>query len=243
MPKPVLVIEDDPDIAESLRYSLEIKGIETRVARSGEEGVFAALDRNNPPALILLDLLLPGMSGIEICRRLRREPSTLLTPIIMLTAKASPADITSGLRAGADDYITKPFSIRNVMARIDALLPRINTVKPRIYDDGKIRFDFSEMRVFCEGVPTRLSSCEFVLLKELVAQPGTISERQQLIDSLWVAGHYLDSRTLDVHIERLHSILDRSGDVIETIAGVGYRFLGAGAGPNGDRATEHDTRL
>ena len=229
MPKPVLVIEDDPDIAECLRYSLEMKRIETRVVLTGEEGVCAALDNSNPPSLILLDLLLPGMSGAEICRRLRREPSTLLTPIIMITAKTSPADIAAGFRAGADDYITKPFSIGNVIARIDALLHRIEPVTPRIYGDGKIRFDFSEMRVFCEGVAIRLSSFEFVLLKELAAQPGTVASCQQLIDKLWVAGLYVDSRKLDFHIQRLRAILNTCGDVIETVAGFGYRFVGARA--------------
>lgn len=118
----VLIIEDHADIAECLRYRLEQQNIETRVALTGTEGLAASLDPDNPPALILLDLLLPGMSGIEICRRLRREPATRRTPIIMLSAKCSAEDIASGLGVGADDYITKPFSIYEVIARINALL-------------------------------------------------------------------------------------------------------------------------
>jgi two-component system phosphate regulon response regulator PhoB len=225
----VLVIEDDQDIAESLRYSLEQENFEARVALTGEEGLVAALDSEHPPAIILLDLLLPGINGFEICRRLRREPLTLLTPIIMLTARASPAEIATGLAAGADDYMTKPFSIREVIARIDSLLRRIDKDTREIYDDGKIRFDSAEMRVFCNGVPTRLSSLEFVLLAELAGHPGTLATRQQLIDKLWGAGHYGDAHTLDTYIERLRSVLKSCGDVIETEFGVGYRFVGAQA--------------
>jgi DNA-binding response OmpR family regulator len=229
MTRSVLVIEDDRDIAESLRYSLEQENFETRVALTGEEGLAVALDSANPPAVILLDLLLPGLSGFEICRRLRREPSTLLTPIIMLTARASPAEIATGLAAGADDYMTKPFSIREVISRIDSLLNRIDRDTREIYDDGQIRFDFTEMRVFCNGIATRLSNLEFVLLAELAAHPGILVTRQQLIDKLWGAGHYGDARSLDVYIQQLLSVLNSCGEVIETDAGVGYRFIGARA--------------
>lgn len=124
MARPILIIEDDPDISDVLQYSLEMAKFETLVASTGTEGLSASLDRDNPPALILLDLLLPGMSGIEICRRLRREPLTEHTPIIMVTAKASEADFASALAAGVDDYITKPFSIRKVIERVGVLLGR-----------------------------------------------------------------------------------------------------------------------
>ncbi len=225
MSRPVLVIEDDPDIAECLRYCLEMNRIEARVATTGEEGVCAALDKNNPPSLILLDLLLPGMNGTEICHRLRREPLTLATPIIMLSAKASSADITSGLDAGADDYITKPFSIREVIARIDALLRRVDTTTPEVYDDGRLRLDFSEMSVVCEGTHLRLTSLEFALLTELAAHPGRVATPQQLIDRLWRTGHYTDEKTLDACVRRLSSILKSSVNVIETAAGLGYQFV------------------
>src|SRR5919112_394117 len=124
MSKPVLIVEDDPDIAEGIRHNVEREGLEARVALTGEQGLEAALDPKNPPALILLDLMLPGMSGTELCRRLRREPSTRKTPIIMLTAKASEADRVTGLDLGADDYISKPFSVRELMARVRAVLRR-----------------------------------------------------------------------------------------------------------------------
>jgi DNA-binding response OmpR family regulator len=231
----VLVIEDDPDIAESLRYSLERERIATRVALTGEEGLAAALDSTNPPALILLDLLLPGLNGFEICRRLRREPATLLIPIIMLTARASPAEIATGLAAGADDYMTKPFSVREVVARIDTFLRPTDQTTREVYDDGTIRFDFTELRVFCNGVATRLSTLEFVLLVELLANAGVLATRQQLIDKLWSAGHYRGARTLDDYIQRLRSILNGATGTIETEAGVGYRFVAAGKNaPTGD---------
>jgi DNA-binding response OmpR family regulator len=122
MARSILIIEDDPDIAEVFRYILEKEEFETRVACNGAEGLSASLDKDNPPALILLDLLMPGMSGLEVCRRLRREPSTECTPIVMVTAKASEADCASAWAAGVDDYITKPFSIRTMIERITALL-------------------------------------------------------------------------------------------------------------------------
>ena len=136
MTGPVLIIEDHPDIAECLRYRLEQERIETRVAPTGTEGLSASLDRDNPPALILLDLLLPGINGIEICRRLRRDPATRQTPIIMLSAKTSPADIADGLDVGADDYITKPFSVRELIARIHVLLRRNQTAALEIGTDS-----------------------------------------------------------------------------------------------------------
>src|ERR1044072_6750583 len=122
MSKPILIVEDDPDIAESLRYNLERGGLGTRVAETGEQGRVAALDTQNPPSLVILDLMLPGMSGTQLCRRLRREPATRHTPIIMLTAKASESDRVACLDLGADDYITKPFSVRELLARVRAVM-------------------------------------------------------------------------------------------------------------------------
>src|ERR687884_718318 len=137
MSRPVLIIEDDPDIAESLRYNLEREGWATRIAETGEKGLVAALDAKNPPALVILDLMLPGMSGTELCRKLRREPATRRTPIIMLTAKASEADRVAGPDLGADDYVAKPFSVRELMARVRAVLRRADeTASPR-YEDGR----------------------------------------------------------------------------------------------------------
>src|SRR5918995_2340905 len=124
MSRPVLIVEDDPDIAEGLRYNLQREGLETRVALTGEQGLAAALDPKAPPALVILDLMLPGMSGTELCRRLRREPATRRTPIIMLTARVSESDRVAGFDLGADDYITKPFSVRELLASVRAVLRR-----------------------------------------------------------------------------------------------------------------------
>src|SRR3954462_9970472 len=130
MLRPILIIEDDSDIAESLRYNLELDGLKTRVAETGELGLAAALDAGMPPALILLDLMLPGMSGTELCRRLRREPATRKTPIIMLTARGSESERVAGLELGADDYVTKPFSVRELVARVRAVLRRAEDAAP-----------------------------------------------------------------------------------------------------------------
>ena len=130
MARPILIIEDDPDIADAIRYSLESRKFETRVALDGEEGLMASLDQSNPPQLILLDLLLPGMNGLEICRRLRREKGTCRIPIIMVTAKASETDFANARTAGVDDYVTKPFSLSTLLERIDALLAKSRINQP-----------------------------------------------------------------------------------------------------------------
>src|SRR5206468_8558658 len=136
MPKTALIIEDDADIAESVKYNLESEGFTAVVAVTGEQGLKLALDTQNPPTVIVLDLMLPGMNGMELCRRLRRESQTRRTPIIMLTAKTSEADRIAGLDLGADDYIAKPFSVRELLARIRAVLRRIDEHSTEIYDDG-----------------------------------------------------------------------------------------------------------
>src|SRR5213080_3326738 len=151
MPRPALIIEDDADIAESVRYNLESAGFKTLVASTGEHGLSLALDPQNPPAVILLDLMLPGMNGIEICRRLRREKQTRRTPIIMLTAKTSEADRVAGLDFGADDYIAKPFSVRELMARVRAVLRRADEDVSERYDDGRLAIDFGDVRASCDG--------------------------------------------------------------------------------------------
>src|ERR687896_1939136 len=134
--RPVLIVEDDPDIAEGLRYNLEREGLDARVALTGEQGLTLALDQKSPPALVILDLMLPGMSGTELCRRLRREPATRRTPIIMLTARTSESDRVAGFDLGADDYITKPFSVRELMARVRAVLRRVEGDSTPRYEEG-----------------------------------------------------------------------------------------------------------
>jgi DNA-binding response OmpR family regulator len=227
--KLVLIIEDDPDIAESLRYNMEREGFAPRVAGTGEQGLTAALDKKHPPALIILDLMLPGMSGMELCRRLRREPAMRRTPIIMLTARAGEPDRIAGLDLGADDYITKPFSVRELLARVRAVLRRADSQAGDVYEDGQLHIRFEDMRVVCAGVPVRLTRKEFALLAALARRPGRVATRQQLLDDVWGQQYYGDSRTLDVHIRRLRAKLGPCADSIETLVGVGYRFVGCSA--------------
>lgn len=222
----VLIVEDDADIAESLRYNLEREGLKTRIAETGEQGLASALDAKAAPSLIILDLMLPGMSGMELCRRLRREPQTKRTPIIVLTARASEADRVAGLDLGADDYVTKPFSVRELLARVRAVLRRTDEGAEAHYEDAALSIDFEEMRVLCEGRAVKLTRKEFALLSALVKGIGRVATRQQLLDNVWGYQYYGDTRTLDVHIRRLRQKLATCGDSIETVIGVGYRFKG-----------------
>jgi DNA-binding response OmpR family regulator len=231
MTKPVLIVEDEPDIAEGLRYNLEREGLRAVVAGTGEKGLELALDKSNPPALILLDIMLPGMSGIELCRRLRREPQTRRTPIIMLTARGSEGERVAGLELGADDYVTKPFSVRELVARVRAVLRRADDAAAANYEDDKLQVHFEDMHVRCEGAEVRLTRKEFALLAALARRPGRVAMRQQLLDEVWGQQYYGDTRTLDVHIRRLRSKLGACGECVETVIGVGYRFVGcAGEG-------------
>jgi DNA-binding response OmpR family regulator len=226
MSRPILIIEDDPDISESLKYNLEREGLSTIVAATGEQGLTDALNERNPPILIMLDLMLPGMSGTELCRRFRREPLTRRTPIIMLTAKSSESDRVAGLDLGADDYITKPFSVRELLARVRAVLRRLDENASRNYEDDHLTIDFGDIRTICNGRKIKLTNKEFSLLSVLAKSADRVVTRQQLLDSVWGYSYYGDARTLDVHIRRLRQKLEECGDCIETVVGVGYRFTG-----------------
>jgi DNA-binding response OmpR family regulator len=241
MNKPVLIVEDEPDIAEGLRYNLEREGLRALVAGTGEKGLELALDKTNPPALILLDIMLPGMSGIELCRRLRREPQTRRTPIIMLTARGSEGERVAGLELGADDYVTKPFSVRELVARVRAVLRRADDAAAANYEDDKLQVHFEDMHVRCEGTEVRLTRKEFALLAALARRPGRVATRQQLLDEVWGQQYYGDTRTLDVHIRRLRSKLGACGDSIDTVVGVGYRFVGCSAKAEGRRGVEPES--
>lgn len=222
----ILIIEDDPDIAESITYNLKREGYRTEVAESGELGLRLALNVASPPSLIILDLMLPGMSGMELCRRLRREPATEKTPIIILTAKASEADKIFGLELGADDYMTKPFSVKELLARVRAVLRRATEEIAAIYEDGRLAIGFDDMRVACDGKDVKLTRKEFALLTALAKNANRVSGRQRLLDDVWGYDHYGDTRTLDVHIRRLRQKLGNCAGCIETVVGTGYRFVG-----------------
>jgi DNA-binding response OmpR family regulator len=226
MTQNILIIEDEPDIAESLRYNFERDGFKPQIAESGEKGLRLALNEAGAPSLIILDLMLPGMSGMELCRRLRREPQTRKTPIIMLTAKAAEADKIAGLELGADDYIVKPFSVKEVLARVRAVLRRTDESAIQRYDDEKLSIDFEDMRVVCNGQQVKLTRKEFALLTNLAKNAGRVATRQNLLDNVWGYSYFGDTRTLDVHIRRLRQKLGDCADCIETVVGIGYRFIG-----------------
>jgi DNA-binding response OmpR family regulator len=233
--KPVLIIEDDADIAEGVRFNLEREGLRARVALTGEAGLAAALDPRESPALVILDLMLPGMSGTELCRRLRREPATRRTPIIMLTARVEESDRIAGLDLGADDYITKPFSVKELMARVRAVLRRADESAAPRYDDGRLAIDFADMRVVCDGFQIKLTRKEFALLEMLARAQSRVATRQQILDNVWGYSYYGDTRTLDVHIRRLRQKLGACANCIETVVGVGYRFVGCQKAVTGDK--------
>lgn len=226
MQQNILIVEDDADIAEGLHYNLKREGFRATVAESAEKGLRIALDERTSPSLILLDLMLPGMSGMELCRRLRREPLTENTPVIMLTAKAAEAEKIAGLDVGADDYIVKPFSVKEVIARVRAVLRRAEKESAPKYEDPRMAIDFDDMRVACDGESVRLTRKEFALLEYLIKNSGRVATRQQLLDNVWGYSYFGDTRTLDVHIRRLRQKMNECGSCVETVVGVGYRFVG-----------------
>ncbi|HSI88684.1 MAG TPA: response regulator transcription factor [Pyrinomonadaceae bacterium] len=226
MQQSVLIVEDDADIAESLQYNFQREGFRPSIAESGEMGLRLALDEKRTPSLIILDLMLPGMSGMELCRRLRREQLTEKTPIIMLTAKAAETDKIAGLDTGADDYIVKPFSVKEVIARARAVLRRAEKEADPVYEDGRMSVDFEDMRVNANGSAVKLTRKEFALLEHLIRNTGRVATRQQLLDNVWGYSYFGDTRTLDVHIRRLRQKMGDCGSSIETVVGVGYRFVG-----------------
>ena len=220
----IVIVEDDEDIAESIRYNLEREGFRVRVAATGEDALNLILDR--PPSLILLDLNLPHMSGFEMCRRLRAEAPTARVPIMILTARTDESDKVLGLNIGADDYITKPFGMRELVARVNAVLRRadgLDTDRP-IYDNGELSIDQATFSVRFKGKEVRLTRKEFALLSELARNQGRVMTRETLLDRVWSLSYYGDSRTLDVHIRRLRQKLGESS-LIETVTGIGYRLL------------------
>ncbi|RMG46753.1 MAG: DNA-binding response regulator [Acidobacteria bacterium] len=224
MKRRILIIEDDQDIARSIAYNLEREGdFDVKITGTGEEGLSYLLE--HPPDLLILDVNLPHMSGFEICRRIRREAATAHLPIIMLTARVAETDRVLGLDLGADDYVTKPFSMRELMARVRAVIRRAQPESASTgYDDGLLRIDFESFRVSVAGRDVRLRPKEFELLKALVQNPGRVMTRHRLLDRVWHLDYHGSTRTLDVHIRRLRQKLGPAASMIETVTGIGYRF-------------------
>ena len=226
MASKILIVEDEPDIVELLVYNLDQAGFKTEAVFNGAD----ALDRVKiePPDLVLLDLLLPEVDGLEVCRTLKRDPETASIPIIMLTAKGEAIDRIVGLELGADDYITKPFSPREVMLRVRAVLrrapnvPRSRPANQIQIDDLKI--DLDRHQVFSDGSVIDLTATEFKILSLFAHSPGRVFTRSILMDAVWGQEYYGIERTMDTHVSRLRRKLGQFGERIETVHGVGYRL-------------------
>ncbi|MDH4247316.1 MAG: response regulator transcription factor [Deltaproteobacteria bacterium] len=221
----ILVVEDEEDLQELLRFNLAREGYQVRIAGTGEAALRAIKAR---PDLMVLDLMLPGIDGLEVCRWVRSEDGTRDLPILMLTARGEEADIVSGLELGADDYLTKPFSPRVLLARIKALLRRTGSNEsaepPRLQAQG-LTVDYSRREVSLLGQPLVLTTGEFDMLYFLARRPGRVFTRQQIMDGVHGQDYAVTERTVDVQIAGLRKKLGTAGGLIQTVRGVGYRFM------------------
>lgn len=226
-PTRILVVDDEVDIAGLIKHGLERNGdIEVAVVSSGDAALKAVTER--PPDLMILDLNLPVLSGTEVCRLVRSKPATAQLPIIMLTARTGEADRVSGLDLGADDYMTKPFSLRELAARVRAVLRRKaagQTAAPPAYQGVHLFADFEAVAVAVDGQPVRLTRREFELLRCLVENRNRVLSRDRLLERVWGYEHYVETRSVDVHVGRLRAKLGAAGHQIETVVGLGYRFV------------------
>ena len=224
MNKQVVIAEDDQALREILNYNLKKRGFDVRNASNGEEAML--LIKESIPHLLLLDWMMPPPSGIQICRQIRQNKSTNKLPIIILTARGEQDDKVLGLEAGADDYIVKPFSPSELLARIRALLRRsaINSSSESKLVQGSIQLDLNEHRVFRNNKIIHLGPTEFKLLKFFLENPGRVFSREQLLDAVWGHGIFIESRTVDTHIRRLRKAMNFEGekDFIRTIRSAGY---------------------
>jgi two-component system phosphate regulon response regulator PhoB len=219
----ILLVEDDQALAELLRYTLVREEFEVQQTVDGEEALLLAAE--SPPDLVLLDWMIEGTSGIEVCRRLRRGAATANVPIIMLTARSEESDRIRGLELGADDYVTKPFSPRELVARVLAVLRR---VRPALAGErlsyADIEMDMVSHKVKRGGDTIQLGPTEFRLLKHFLEHPGRVFSRERLLDSVWGHDSYIEARTVDVHIRRLRKAINAGGrsDIIRTVRSAGY---------------------
>ena len=224
MTKPlVLIVEDEAPLVTLLRYNLEKEGFEVCSAGDGEEALVQIAERK--PDILLLDWMLPHVSGLEVCRQIRRAPQTRNLPVIMLTARGDELDRVRGLNSGADDYITKPFSVRELTARLRAVIRR---AQPNSADEtlqfAEVAVDVAAHRVTRAGKPIHLGPTEFRLLVYLMRHPGRVFSREQLLDAVWGHDVYVEPRTVDVHIRRLRKAINVDGgeDIVRTVRSAGY---------------------
>jgi two-component system phosphate regulon response regulator PhoB len=221
----ILIVEDEADLRELIRYNLEAAEFRIVTAESGDEAVERI--RDGVPDLILLDWMLPGLSGIELCRRWRSREETARTPIIMITARGEEEERVRGLATGADDYVVKPFSMPELVARIQALLRRSSPqLVTNVLKAGDLELDRQSHRVRRSGRDLHLGPTEYRLLEYLMRHPGRVYSREQLLDGVWGNDVYVDERTVDVHVGRLRKAINRGreADPIRTVRGAGYAF-------------------
>ena len=220
----VLLIEDDADIAEAIGYQLEKAGLSVRVARTGEEGLEAV---RKGVDLVLLDLNLPGMDGLEVCRMIRRQQTTAHLPIIIVSARADEVDRVLGLEMGADDYVVKPFSLKELAARAKVALRRNSSTgePPQGYRDENWEIEFDAYVVRYKGQEIRLTHKEFELFRYMVERAGRVLTRERLLERVWGWESDIDARSIDAHIRRLRLKLGEARHHVETVVGLGYRFV------------------
>lgn len=225
----ILVVEDEPDILELIRFHLEREGYTTLLCETGEEGLETA--RTRLPDLILLDLMLPGLDGKAVCRKLKADEETAGIPVIMVTARGEESDIVAGLEIGADDYVTKPFSAKVLTARVGAVLRRVQTggastgpSDPDVIRVHDLVIHPGRHEILADGEPVDVSSTEFGILRFLAAKPGWVFTRRQILRGVHGEDHPVLDRSIDVQIASLRKKMGARGDLIETVRGVGYRF-------------------
>jgi DNA-binding response OmpR family regulator len=223
----VLVVEDEQDIAALIKHALERSGdAQVDVVSSGDTALRAVADQ--APDLVILDLNLPVLSGTEVCRVMRGRPDTADVPIIILSARTSESDRVTGLDLGADDYVTKPFSLRELAARVRAVLRRKRgggEVTTPAYEGRHLRADFEAVSILVDGDPVKLTRREFELLRFLVENRNRVLSRDRLLERVWGYDRYIETRSVDVHVGRLRAKLGAAGRQIETVVGLGYRFV------------------
>ena len=224
----VLIVEDEPDIAGLMKHALERGGeMDVEIVNTGAAALKCVMEE--PPGLVLLDLNLPFIDGLEVCRLLRGRPSSAAIPIIMVTARTGESDRVSGLELGADDYVTKPFSLRELVARVRAVLRRPPPVSGNDrnlgYERGRLAIDFEAVSVRVSGSPVRLTKREFELLRFLVENRNRVLSRDRLLERVWGLDRQVETRSVDVHVGRLRAKLGSAGRQIETAVGLGYRFV------------------
>jgi two-component system phosphate regulon response regulator PhoB len=223
----ILVVDDEPEAVELVDFNLKQAGFDVLTAADGTEALKKA--RSSSPALIVLDLMLPEIDGLEVCKMLRRDPATAALPIVMVTAKAAEIDRILGLELGADDYITKPFSPRELVLRVKRILERgRGTVQePDVFKFGELLIDAPRHRVSWRGRQVELTATEFKLLALLAQRRGRVQSREQLLRDVWEYNSLIDTRTVDTHMRRLREKLGPAAKHLDTVRGVGYRFVEA----------------